>query len=50
MANTFRSKEVYKKLRKEVHNRHTMVAVEGVYVSFHMKMIYSIYVMIFHMV
>ena len=33
MANTFRSKEVYKKLRKEVHNRHTMVAVEGVYVS-----------------
>ena len=33
MANTFRSKEVYKKLRKEVHNRNTMVAVEGVYVS-----------------
>ena len=33
MENKFRSKEVYKKLRKEVHNRHTMVAVEGVYVS-----------------
>lgn len=33
MANTFRSKEVYKKIPKEVHDRNTMVAVYGVYVS-----------------
>lgn len=33
MANVFRSKEVYKHLKYDLHNRNEMVAVQGVYIS-----------------
>lgn len=33
MANVFRSKEVYKHLKYDLHNRKEIVAVQGVYVS-----------------
>ena len=33
MANVFRSKEVYKHLKYDLHDRNEIVAVQGVYVS-----------------
>ena len=33
MANIFRSKEVYKHLKYDLHNRNEMVAVQGVYIT-----------------
>ena len=33
MANVFRSKEVYKHLKYDLHDRNTIVPVQGVYVS-----------------
>ena len=33
MASVFRSKEVYKHLKYDLHNRNEMVAVQGVYIS-----------------